>query len=265
MSILASTSPASKPISADSEQARCSGCGSAILVNGMNVAPCCTACRRSQAEHEARRLLADVRELANGTGVFAEVPESERREQIRALILSTDDGKPSGTTPERALTDLVNVLCDSSVDLLADLISRRIAERQRKPGSRVPTLVRVAVSNLTDRALIDMVGETEVPILLNAASAELASRLCEPTTAKPLFAQEANAVPDAFTRDELEGHIEGIGGPEEWLEESPAKAAWNVGGGDGDQGAAPPRVLSKSQDRGPLGRPALRAISSARF
>jgi predicted nucleic acid-binding protein len=157
----------------------------------MNVAPCCTTCRRSHAEHEARRLLADVRELANGTGVFAEVPESERREQIRALILSTDDGKPSGTTPERALTDLVNVLCDSSVDLLADLTSRKIAERKRKPGSRVPTLVRVAVSNLTDAALIDMVGRTDDTILLNAASAELASRLCDPIEAKPLFAGAA--------------------------------------------------------------------------
>ena len=208
MSILASTSPASKPIPTDAEQTRCPGCGSAILVNGMNVASCCTACRRSQAEHEARRLLADVRELANGTGVFAEVPESERREQIRALILSTDDGKPSGTTPERALTDLVNVLCDSSVDLLADLISRKIAERQRKPGSRVPTLVRVAVSNLTDRALIDMVGETDDPILVIAASAELASRLCEPIEAKPLFTQAANAAPDPVTRYELEGRIE---------------------------------------------------------
>ena len=222
MSILASTSPASKPISAFSVQARCPGCGSAILVNGTNIVPCCTACRRSQAEHEARRLLADVRELAHGTGVFAEVPESERREQIRALILSTDDGKPSGTTPERALTDLVNVLSDSSIDLLADLISRKIAERQRKPGSRVPTLVRVAVSNLTDTALIDMVGETDDPILLNAASAELASRLCEPIEAKPLYTQEANAEPDVAARDELEGRI---GGPDEWIEESPAKAA----------------------------------------
>ena len=31
--------------------------------------------------------------MANGTGVFAEVPEEERREQVRQLILSTDDGK----------------------------------------------------------------------------------------------------------------------------------------------------------------------------
>jgi hypothetical protein len=172
-------------------------------------------------------LLADVRDLANGTGMFAEVPEEERREQIRQLILSTDDGKPAVKTPELALRDLVDVLPDSSVDLLADLVSRRIAERKRKPEGRTPTLVRVAIVDLTDAALIDLVGETADPVLLNAASAELADRLGGSASAEPapLYTLAAGAAPDAVTRYELEGRIEVEGEPVGPVEPGVAKAA----------------------------------------
>ena len=207
MSILASPSPAFNPLSANPALARCPGCGTPIAVTGT----CCTVCRQSQVENEARRLLADVRDLANGTGIFADVPGEERREQIRQLILSTDDGKPAAKTPQQALADLIDVLPDSSVDVLADLVSRRIAERKRKPEGRTPTLVRVAIADLSDAALIDLVGDTDDPILLNAASAQLADRLGGSAGAEPapLYAQAADAAPDPATRFELEGRIEG--------------------------------------------------------
>jgi predicted Zn-dependent protease with MMP-like domain len=228
MSILASPSPASTFIPAGYVEARCIGCGSAIVVPaGFDASPCCIACKRSHAEHEARRLLADVRDLANGTGVFADVPEEERREQCRQLILSTDDGKPAMKSPEQALADLIDVLPDTSVDVLADFVSRRIAERKRKPEGRAPTLVRVAIADLSDGALIDLVGETDDPILLNAASAELEGRLGRFTGEKPTprYTQTAGATPDPATRYELEGRIEAVGEPVDPIGRRGAKAA----------------------------------------
>lgn len=64
------------------------------------------------------------------------------------------------------------------------------------------------MADLSNAALIDLVGQTDEPVLLNAASAELANRLSEPSQSQPLFVQEANALPDARTRYELEGRID---------------------------------------------------------
>lgn len=118
MSILASSAPVSNPIT-PAEQVRCPGCGTLIPAGSDSVRSCCTACRRSQAENEARRLLADACDLRDGTGIFAGLTIEERREQLRALVLSTDDGKPVEVKPiEQALSDFVKVLSDSSVDLV---------------------------------------------------------------------------------------------------------------------------------------------------
>ena len=199
MSIVASTVPPSNPI-----PARCPGCGTPIP--GSDPGTCCSVCRRSQVEHEAHRLLRDLYNLARGTGVFSELPEEDRREQIRALLLP---GEPE-SKPEHLLRAFVDSLPDAWVDALADLVSRRIADRKRKRGVSVPTLVRVAIADLSHTALIDLVGETEDSILLNAASAELVERLCEQGGAgpEPLYTRPENAEPDSRTRYELEGRIE---------------------------------------------------------
>jgi hypothetical protein len=86
-------------------------------------------------------------------------------------------------------------------------------------------LVRVAVADLSDAGLIDLVGQTDDPVLLNTASAEVARRLSEPETNKPLFTQEPNAEPNASTRYELEGRIDVDGEPEVSVEASTSKAA----------------------------------------
>lgn len=226
MSILASSIPVSNLLVEPSEQARCPGCGTLVPAGSDSIVSCCTTCRRSQAENEVRRLLADARDLRDGTGIFAGLTAEERREQLQQLVLSTDDGKPGEVKPiEQALSEFVNVLPESSVDLVADLVSRRIADRKREASGSIPTLVRVAVADLSNRALIDLVAETDEPVLLNAANAELTQRLCEPSKAMPLFIQEANTEPDLVTRYELEGRIEVIVEPNEPDRQYRAEAA----------------------------------------
>lgn len=117
------------------------------------------------------------------------LPESRR--SLRSVDTTVTELRPPGAPP-----------------LYADLVSRRISNRKRQGSGSVPTLVRVAVADLSNAALIDMVAESDDPVLLKAASAELARRLAEPNTDKPLFIQVAKAEPDPITRCELEGRIE---------------------------------------------------------
>lgn len=200
-------------VPADFAEAICAGCNSAILVPvGSSFVPRCTTCQRSDAEAEAQRLLADAKDLRDGKGIYAGLTADERKEQLQGLVLSTvkDDWKPEIKPIDESLRDFVTCLSDSSIDILADLVARRIADRNRKPvAGGAPTLVRVAIADLSDSALIDLVGTTSDPIVLNAASAELAGRLGNLDAHQmPLFAAEPDSEPDAATRFELEGQIE---------------------------------------------------------
>jgi hypothetical protein len=212
MSILSSPSPASIP--AGHIEAVCVGCNAAIEIPAGGPIPRCTACQRSDAEAEAAKLLADARDLRNGTGVFSGLTADERHEQLSALILSSDDGRHRASTIQESISGFVEMLDDAGVDFLADLVSRKLGDRNRKPvASGTPTLVRVAIADLSDTALIDLIGTNDEPILLNAASLELSRRLGSQSDsyALPLFSQEPGAEPDSATRFELEGKIESDG------------------------------------------------------
>lgn len=67
-------------------EAQCAHCRSVILIREEAAyTPECTGCRRSHAENEARKLLADVNALIRGTGVFNVLSQADRQEQINQL------------------------------------------------------------------------------------------------------------------------------------------------------------------------------------
>lgn len=226
MRIVASSSPASNPTPQDSPQARCPGCGSMLSTREPGAIPTCSTCRRSHAEHEAWRLLGEVRDLAGGTGIYAELTAVERREQIQALV-GLSHGAEISEPRKSALEALVNSLRDTAVDVLADLVSRRISDRKRQRPGGIPTLVRVAIADLSDAALIEFVGQTEDPVLLNAGSAELVRRLelRNEASDQPLYVREPRAEPDPATRYHLEGQIEVQGQRIEEVERPSVRAA----------------------------------------
>lgn len=200
------SSPASFSIPAGYVESACMECGAAIAVPFGNPFPCCESCKRSNAQAEAMRLLADAKDLRDGRGIFAGLTADERQEQLRQLVISTGDGKPVAPL-DQSLRELVNVLSDSAVDALADHVARRISQRTRKPGR---TLVQIAIADLSDEGLIEVIGVNNDPIILNAASAELTRRLgnLSDAFALPIYVAEAGSEPDAATRFELEGRIE---------------------------------------------------------
>ena len=220
MSIVSSHLPA-----VDWIEAVCIGCNAAIETPAGSPAPRCTSCQRSDAEAEASKLLADARDLRDGKGIYAGLTAEERREQLQSLVLSTakDDWKPAEKPIDEAFRDFVACLSDSSVDLLADLIARKIAER-RKPGR---TLVQICMDDLSTHALHAIVATSDQPIILNAAHAALEVRRRAPlgyAATLPIYSKPVGADPTPAERYEIEGRLESDVPPECLADEHPHAA-----------------------------------------
>jgi hypothetical protein len=91
--------------------ARCIGCDAAISVPAGSGNPICPKCQRGQVLADISRLLADIRDLRNGDGVFEGLTLEERNEQLTALGLPPIAAKPRfpgfATMSDDALIDVV--------------------------------------------------------------------------------------------------------------------------------------------------------------
>lgn len=209
--------PASHSIPADYIEAVCIGCNAAIEISAGSALPRCTACHRSDAEGESQRLVADTKDLRDGKGIYATLTDEQRKQQLQDLVLSTvkDDWKPEIKPIDESLGSFVACLSDSSVDILADLVARRIGERRQPANGNVPTIVRVAIADLSDMALADTAANATDPIIIAATRQELARRFNGVYVAfcEPIYTSTAADAPDAATRDELESRIELVPAP----------------------------------------------------
>lgn len=99
------------------------------------VFPTCSTCRRSQAEHEARKLVADYIALREGSGIFADLRAEERAEQLVAL--RPDNPDPRTPAGRRQLCEMLSD--DDLIDLgaaVGDEIRNRFDDPSPDPIER---------------------------------------------------------------------------------------------------------------------------------
>ena len=80
--------PLPRPPFAGWIEAQCCQCRCIILVqeSGCYV-PTCTACRRGQAEFEARKLITGLNDLLTGRDVFNVIPQDQRQQLLNTLCI----------------------------------------------------------------------------------------------------------------------------------------------------------------------------------
>ena len=139
--------------------AQCIGCAAALSVAAGITHPLCPACERSQAWAEAARLLSDIRDLRDGSGVFAGLTDDERQEQLAALGLPSINATPRFPA-FKALSDNQLIDVAGSENATIEQVAAAAVELAARLEAWAPTPRERAEIELTS---IVLAGEPEDP------------------------------------------------------------------------------------------------------